>query len=384
MNCSSFGAKLYDLCEGTMDKYYFNIDDRFLSYMANIKQVFIYIIDKCNLDCEQCLYKPNNYFYLKKQYIELEEAKKLIHDFYIMGAKKLTIMGGEPTLYGISDGWKPLLELIWYAKSIGYQYIRIDTNGTFSKELLEKEEFKLLDEITFSLDGPSAQINDVIRGKGVFDKCVSNIKHAINLGYKCDITCCIHKFLIERDEQGIINIEKMIDFAEKLGIDCINFHDLFKSRIPRDTWSGNIGVEMKRWYAIWPEIQSIIEGKKYNVKIRVPQGVTTVNKFKENTAYYGYCSAKVGDRILIHPDGILRICSLMIGTPYGIAKFYNDRIVWDESYTNELGDQIIDELTPCTHQYKNKENADFVPLCVSFKPNQDEFVWNQLQWELKR
>lgn len=370
--------------EKIMKNFFFNIDEKFLKYMENIKQVFVYIIDKCNLDCEQCLYKPNNYFYLKKQYIELDEAKKLVHDFYIMGARKLTIMGGEPTLYGIADEWKPLLEFISYAKKIGYQYIRIDTNGTFDKELLEKEEFRLLDEITFSLDGPLAEINDDIRGKGVFNKCVSNIKYAINMGYKCDITCCIHKHLLERDEEGILYIEKMIDFADDLGITCINFHDLFKSRIPRDTWSGNIGVEMKAWYILWPEIQSIIYSKKYHTKIRIPQGVTTVSKFNQNTAYYGYCSAKVGDRILVHPDGILRICSLMIGTPYGVAKFYDNKIVWDESYTNELGDQLLDEQTPCTHQYKNKDIVNFVPLCVSFKPNQDEFVWNELQWELRR
>lgn len=361
-----------------------NIDEKFINYMKNIKQVFIYIIDKCNLKCEQCLYKPNNYFFIKNQCIELEEAKVLVHDFYEMGATKITIMGGEPTLYGMKEEWKPLLEIISYAKSIGYQYIRIDTNGTFNSKLLEKRDFILLDEITFSLDGPSPKINDIIRGEGVFNKCVSNIKYAVKLGYKCNITCCIHKYLIQRNENSITYLEEMIDFAEKLGIESINFHDLFKSGIPRDSWSGEIGIDLEVWYDIWPEIQAVISSNKYNIKIRVPQGVTTRELFDQNREYYGYCSAKVSDRILIHPDGILRVCSLMIGTPYGVAKYFDRKIVWDESYTNELGDQSIDELSPCTHQYKNMDTKNFVPLCVSFKPKQNEFVWNQLEWESKR
>lgn len=367
-----------------MNEYYFNIDERFLNYMKNIKQVFLYVVDKCNLDCEQCLYKPNNYFYLSRQSIPLEEAKKLLHDFYFMGARKLTIMGGEPTLYGIEEEWKPLLSLISYAKELGYQYVRIDTNGTLLQKLLYKDEFKLLDEITFSLDGPSAEINDAIRGKGVFDKCIDNIKTAKELGYKCDITCCIHKGLMERDENHILYFERMIRFAEEIGIDSINFHDLFKSYIPRDTWSGNIGIDMESWHNIWAEIYYLITHNKYNISIRVPQGVSTVEKFSNNPTYYGYCSAKVGDRILVHPDGILRICSLMIGTPYGIAKYYDNKIMWDEGYTNELNDQEIEKLTPCAHQYKNRDRSLFIPLCVSFKPLQDEFVWNDLRWETKK
>ena len=75
----------------------------------------------------------------------------------------------------------------------------------------------------------------------------------------------------------------------------------------------------------------------------------------------------------------------MIGTPYGIARFYNRKIVWDESLTNETRDHKLDEYTPCTNQSKSKCFGDFIPLCVSFKPKQNEFIWQQkLDWERKR
>lgn len=360
------------------------VDNRINEYFKNIKQVFIYIIDECNLDCMQCLYKPNNHFHIGKNYIELDTAKKLLLHFNELGARKLTIMGGEPTLYGKDDNWGSLLKLIEYAKEIGYDYVRIDTNGTFESELLYKPQFELLDEITFSLDGPVAEINDSIRGEGVFEKCVDNIKTALNLGYNCDITCCIHRGLIQRDIKKQLYLDKMILFAEQLGIHRINFHDLFKTGIPRDTWTGNIDISIEEWFTVWEEIQNNIEEGHYKIPVRIPQGFVTEKRFQENNKYYGYCSAKLGDRVLIHPDGILRVCSLMIGTPYGIGRFYNDKIFWDESGTNELVSHKMDEITPCTNQSKLNGYSPFLPVCVSFKPGQDEYVWNQLEWDKSR
>lgn len=294
-------------------------------------------------------------------------------------------MGGEPTLYGINQEWKPLLKVIAEARKLGYEYIRIDTNGQFGGKLLEKEEFKLLDEITLSLDGPTAEINDPIRGKGSFEKCVANIKKAINLGYRVDLTCCIHKGLIQRAPDGELLLDKMIQFAESLGINRINFHDLFKTGIPRDLWTGNIDITLEEWIKVWVEIQRNIESGKYKIPLRIPQCFVSREEFARYPQYYGYCPVKLGERVLVHPNGIIRICALMIGTPYGIAKFYNRKIVWDESLTNETLDHKLDEYTPCTNQSKSKSFGEFVPLCVSFKPKQNEFIWQQkLEWEKKR
>jgi len=76
---------------------------------------------------------------------------------------------------------------------------------------------------------------------------------------------------------------------------------------------------------------------------------------------------------------------LLIGTPYGIAKFYEGKIVWDESSINELRGHELEQNTPCTNQHKGRYFGNFVPLCVSFKPKQKELIWEQkLDWEKKR
>lgn len=131
----------------------YKMDQKFKDFFQdNLKQVFLYLIDDCNLRCVQCLYKLDICFQVEKKEIAFEDAVKLISDFRELGAVKLTLMGGEPTLYGKKDGNKQLLELIKKSKELGYEYVRIDTNGQFESELLEKPEFKMLDEVTFSID----------------------------------------------------------------------------------------------------------------------------------------------------------------------------------------------------------------------------------------
>lgn len=360
------------------------VDERFSAYFSKVKQVFLYLIDECNLDCIHCLYKPNNTFHLKNKQIDVQVARELISYMHELGAKKLTLMGGEPTLYDYNNKRKDFFSLIKFAKEIGYKYIRIDTNGMFERELLDCSEMRLLDEITFSLDGPNPLINDSVRGEGVFDKCVDNIKYAIAQGYNCNITCCIHRGLIDRNSKGELYLDEMIKFAESIGISRINFHDLFKSNLPRDTWTGSIDISKEQWFQVWQEIRELTNQGRYMIPVRIPQGFVTKERFRHNPKYYGYCSAKNGDRVLIHPNGIIRICSLLIGSPYGIARYYDQKIVWDESSTNELGAHDINEYTPCTNQNKCESFEPFVPLCVSFKPQQEEYAWDLLEWEKYR
>ncbi len=361
------------------------IDPRVREYFKNIKQVFIYIIDECNLNCVQCLYKPNLTFRIKDKEIPLETANALISDFREIGARKLTIMGGEPTLYGADKEWSSLMAVISNAKMVGYEYVRIDTNGQFDARLLVKKDFFSLDEITFSLDGHTAEINDPVRGKGSFEKCTSNIRRAVELGYNVNITSCLHKGMLFRYPDGNLALDKMILFAEELGVPVINFHDLFKSGIPRDTWSGNIEIFLHEWLGVYTEIQANIESGKYKIQVRMPQSFVTPCEFETKPAYYGYCPVKLGERVLIHPDGIMRVCSLLIGTPYGVAKFYDNKIVWDESMTNEMRDHDSINNTPCTNQNKSNKLKPFVPLCVSFKPKQKEYIWKEcLDWEKNR
>ena len=241
----------------------------------------------------------------------------------------------------------------------------------------------MLDEITFSIDEPTAEINDPIRGKGSFDKCVANIKKAKELGYNIDITSCISKEMIKRDENGNLYLDRMIKFAEELGIEKMNFHNLFKTEVPRDHFTGNIDITIDEWFDVKEEIERKVENDEYSIPVRIPSSFTTKERFLRNPEYYGFCVCKTRSSLLVHPNGILRVCPLLIGTAYGIARYYDDKIEWDNSPTNELRGIKFNENTPCATQFKHNKFGKYVPVCCSFKPKQEEKVWKELDWESK-
>lgn len=362
---------------------HFRVDSKFLEHFRELKQVFLYVIDECNLRCVHCLYKPDLLFHMKQKEIPLDTALRLVSDFREMGASKLTIMGGEPTLYGAAQGHHQLITLVAESKKMGYEYVRMDTNGVFNPSLVS--DLLDLDEISFSLDGPTPAISDSVRGKGAFDRCVSNIRRAVELRCRVDITCCIHRALLQRDANGRYFLYSMIELARELGATRINFHDLFKSGIPRDAWTGQIDLMAEEWMDAYRELECDLHHDRFGISVRLPRSFVSTDEYRSDPDYYGYCPARMGERVLVHPNGILRICSLMIGTPYGVGRFDDEKIMWDDTPTNELTDHKMDIPTPCVNQSKDMRFHGIVPLCVSFKPRQDEVIWRQkIAWDSRK
>lgn len=175
----------------------------------------------------------------------------------------------------------------------------------------------------------------------------------------------------------------MIKLAEELGIEKINFHNLFKTGIPRDHFTGNIDISIDDWFEVKDEIEEKVENNEYSIPVRIPSSFVTKDRFVRNPEYYGYCTCKTKSALLVHPNGILRICPLLIGTPYGIARYYDNEIVWDNSPTNELRGIEMEKNTPCATQNKHNKFGKYVPVCCSFKPKQNEKIWQELDWESK-
>lgn len=357
------------------------VDKTFSEHFKNLKQVFMYITDKCNISCEQCIYKPSINHYINEE-IPINDILDLLKTFKKLGASKVTFLGGEPTLYGYRDNRKPLLSLISETKSIGYDYIRLDTNGQVISQLLPEAEFNKLDELAFSLDGFSVETNDILRGKGTFEKAIVNIKSSIEAGYKVTITCCVHRLLLTKDISGCYLIETMIKFAQELGVYQINFHDLFKAGVPMDTWTGDFSPSPEEWIGMYANVSSKISSNIFSIDVRLPQCFVKKEIFDKRPKYFGYCPVKLGERIMVHPNGIIRICSNLICTGFGVARYENRNILWDRTHNNEIAGHLLKEDTACTNRSRHRKYGRLIPLCFSFKPNQNEYVWkSKLEWD---
>ena len=360
------------------------VEQEFQSHFNNLHQVFMYITDRCNLECEQCIYKPSINHFINEE-IPLKTALNLLKEFQNLGATKVTFLGGEPTLYGHNSAGKPLLDLVRETKKLGFDYVRLDTNGKLTSKFLPEADFQYLDEIAYSLDGFNPKTNDSLRGRGTFVKAISSIKDALGLGYKVTITCCVQKLFFERDNSGMLKLEKMIRFAEELGVHQINFHDLFKVGIPMDTWTGKFAPEISEWPDIYDELINKVRAREFAIKVRLPQCFITKQEFNRNPEFYGYCPVKMGERVMVHPNGVIRICSNLICTGYGVARYTENSIEWDKTHNNELAGHDLKVDTPCTNRSRHKKYGNLVPLCFSFKPDQEEHVWNsKIEWDRRQ
>lgn len=67
------------------------------------------------------------------------------------------------------------------------------------------------------------------------------------------------------------------------------------------------------------------------------------------------------------------------------ARYHDNIIDWDHSAGNEIIGHDLTKDTPCTNRSRHRKYGDLVPVCFSFKPDQEEYVWeNRLKWDQYR
>jgi len=131
-----------------------------------------HITEKCNLRCIHCYREP----YRKE--LTLTELK-LLADKIVSFVKQLnrklvlTITGGEPFL-------KPkVYDLADYVSGFDIvESINFITNGTIIPDEKLKQLAKL-SKIYISLESDTAELNDKIRGKGSFEKVITNLPYFV-------------------------------------------------------------------------------------------------------------------------------------------------------------------------------------------------------------
>tara|TARA_B100000035_G_scaffold315136_1_gene334058 strand:+ start:3186 stop:4331 length:1146 start_codon:yes stop_codon:yes gene_type:complete len=144
------------------------------------------LFQACNLKCPMCSMNVNNTEVpqILRDYpnasisknLSLKEYKSIfvdIYNEYKNDLPSISISGGEPTYF------PKLIELLFFLKDLGFT-VGLTTNGTLlNKQQLEKLASLNLG-ITISLDGRK-KVNDMIRGRGSYDKAVESIKFLLKV-----------------------------------------------------------------------------------------------------------------------------------------------------------------------------------------------------------
>lgn len=157
--------------------------------------------------------------------------------------------------------------------------------------------------------------------------------------------------------------------------------------IARDSWTGETDITPEEWMDVYAYLRAQIDAGAYDIAVRLPQRFLSPEVFDERPSYLGFCPVKLAERIEVHQNGQIHSCALNNGTPICLARFAEVdggvSIGWEEA-TNEL-DAFPFDMTadhPCA-AFRKEVDAGLVPLCISLKPQQDEYAWNKHQLDGK-
>jgi radical SAM protein with 4Fe4S-binding SPASM domain len=143
--------------------------------MMDIDTLYLHITKACNLRCIYCYFSAGESL---KDELTTQEGLLLIEDICLLKPKRIVFTGGEPLLR------EDTLVIAQYVKDINKDStikVCLTTNGTLITEQNAQTLVNTFDEIRISVDS-FKDINDKIRGQGVFDKAMNALKCIRNAG----------------------------------------------------------------------------------------------------------------------------------------------------------------------------------------------------------
>lgn len=214
------------------------------------------VTERCNLKCSYCWSARSPDVY--KQELSTEKVKNLIREFYQLGTRYISILGGEPLLR------QDLIEILKYARSLGAM-VDVVTNGLLIHKQIEA--LKYCDVVCVSLAG-SAETHDADRGAGSYQRIIDNIEllraHNIRVRFNTTITrSTIHSF------RHVAELAKKYNATIAVGVVVMG-----------DGKEADIVPDAKSLKEFWREVRSLKEaGYPIGKSLRAIDGLIEDSKF---------------------------------------------------------------------------------------------------------
>lgn len=190
-------------------------------------------------------------------------AKKELEDFYKKGCRSLGFLGGEPTLY------PKIIELIKFAKKLGYERISITTNGRLCSEMRFCLQLVKAGATRFniSIHSHEAEVEDgMTRVPGNFGRKISAIKNLVAINKKgllpdgLSINAVVNK-------KNYKELEKFAIFFKDLGVKDMRFNFMRIEGLAKKNMNLAISYEM-----IKPMIKKVADLNEKKLKININFG----------------------------------------------------------------------------------------------------------------
>ena len=170
---------------------------------------------KCNLHCAHCI--NGNFLGKTENELSLEEVKNIIRKLKIAGADRVHLLGGEPLAR--SD----IMDIFDCFEEEGLNF-GFNTNGLKLTDTKMREAIMQLEnlrKIVVSLEVPTAENNEKIRGKKVFEITRKNLFELVNfkkVHNLKNLTLSVNTVVSQFNIEYIID---MITWCQKMGVDEI-------------------------------------------------------------------------------------------------------------------------------------------------------------------
>ncbi|HLP62402.1 MAG TPA: radical SAM protein, partial [Candidatus Deferrimicrobium sp.] len=170
------------------------------------RRVYWELTRACGLNCRSCF----NRFSTDREEMGTEEIMNIAGQLYRAGVYEIRCTGGEPTLR--PDFFEIAAEL----GKMGF-YLSMGTNGMYDRETLQKVSASPLHWIILSLDGSTAEVHDLIRGYGCFQRALNTLEQLAGKKFRLRINT-----LIRKGHYTYNQLKGLAEIADRYGVESLN------------------------------------------------------------------------------------------------------------------------------------------------------------------
>ncbi len=274
-----------------------------VAFSKNSSNLFFHILTQCNLRCRHCYINPEQH---GKNTLPLSTISAWLAAFSDKSSQtNIIFLGGEPTLH------PDLSEAIKLARHMGFASVTVDTNGYLFHDILSKVTPEEVDYFSFSLDGPTPQTNDRIRGRGCYEKCVSGIREAVSKGFGTSLIYTV-------SSENIHALHQMPPLLMDLGIQRFFIQVIGIRGKSASTDAKGLQVSKAEWLSVIPKVAE--EAARVGITVTYPKVFLTPGETFE-------CAGLVADNYFIFPNGRVYRCPLCEDFPIHSLCFEKDRLI---------------------------------------------------------
>jgi MoaA/NifB/PqqE/SkfB family radical SAM enzyme len=176
----------------------------------------------------------------------------------------------------------------------------------------------MVDYFSFSLDGATRKTNNMIRGAGSYDACISGIKKAVQKGFSTSLIYTVSR-------KNLHELDMMVPLLIDLGIDRFFIQVIGIRGKSAKNDQEKLQVSRSEWLNVIPEVAEKVAG--VGITITFPKVFLTAEEPFE-------CAGLVAENYFIFPNGRVYRCPLCEDFPLH-SEIFRDNMLFKTPMINE-------------------------------------------------